>query len=543
MEAIKYDERIWGSILDGKAKKNKDKVYVYFKDQKVTYAQLNEYANRLANGYLSLGVNKGDKVSIFMPNCLEFLYHWFSLAKIGAVDNPINTAYRGDVLRHVIVNSNSKVLLVHEQFLDRVQFVQDELITLEKVIIYSPKGEVKADLKFSIFPFKVLLEGSPIFSPKEEIKPSDPLQIIYTGGTTGPSKGVVLSHNCVYTYSADLIKFLKLNKDTLTYNCLPLFHQNHRFTSTYTLLFDGSYVMGERYSARIFWDEVRKYNANHFHFLGGMPYMIYNQAPRPADADNPAKTAWGGPLPLEIAETFEKRFGVKLYVGFYGLTEASGITWITVEEADRLKAEGKWAQAVGMGREQKEIYEVKLVDDDDIEVPIGEVGEVICRPTRPYSMMTEYVNNPEATKEVFRNLWFHTGDLARKDEDGYFHFTDRKKDYMRRSGENISSYEVEKVVNSHPAVQESAAIGVKSEVGEDEVKIIIQLKEGQILTPEQLMSWCEPRMPYFMVPRYLEFTKEFPRGPVGRVLKYKLREEGITTATWDREKAGYKLKR
>lgn len=543
MKDYQYNQRTWGHILGDKAKKNKDKVYVYFKDQKVTYAQLNEYANRVANGYLSMGVKKGDRVSIFMPNCLEFLYHWFGLAKIGAVDNPINTAYRGDVLRHVIVNSNSKVLLVHEQFLDRVQFIQDELAGLEKVIIYSQEGEVKADLKFPVYPFKALFESSTVFSPPEEIKPSDPLQIIYTGGTTGPSKGVVLSHNCVYLYAADVIKFVKLNQDTLTYNCLPIFHQNHRYTSTYTLLLDGSYAMGERYSARAFWNEIRKYNANHFHFLGGMPYMIYNQTPKADDADNPAKTSWGGPIPVEIAEAFEKRFGVKLYCGFYGLTEASGVTWISADVAEKLKAEGKWAQAVGMGREQEEIYEVKLVDDDDNEVPIGESGEIICRPVRPHSMMTQYVNNAEATQEACRNLWFHTGDLARKDEDGYYHFVDRKKDYIRRRGENISSFEVEKVVNSHPAVKESAAVGIKSGVGEDEIKIIIQIKEGQVLSPEELMAWCEPRMPYFMVPMYIEFIKDFPRGPVGRILKYKLREAGITSATWDREKAGYKLKR
>jgi len=544
MEYYEYEpkQRTLGYILEDRAKKNKDKVYVYFKDKQITYKQLNEYANRMANGYSLMGIRRGDNVSIMMPNCPEFLYHWFGLAKIGAVDNPINISYRGDGLRHVITHSSSRVLVVHEQFLDRVEFIQDELAGVEKVIVYSPEGRGGGNLKLPTESFDTLLASSPEFSPSEEVKSTDPLQIICTGGTTGPSKGVVLSNNCVYLYAVDVIRFVGLNRDTVTYNCMPIFHQNHRYTSIYTMLLDTTYAMGERYSARAFWDEIRKYKANHFHFLGGMPFMIYNQPPRPDDADNPARTAWGGPIPLDIAEAFEKRFSVKLYNGFYGLTEASGVTWITAEEAEQRKAEGKWAQAVGMGREQKHIHEVKLVDDEDNEVPDGETGEIICRPARPYSMMSEYVNNPQATAEAFRNLWFHTGDLGRKDEDGYFHFIDRKKDYLRRRGENISSYEIEKVVSAHPAVLDSAVIGAKSEVGEDEVRIVIQLKEGQSLTPEELMAWCEPRMAYFMVPRYIDFIDEFPRNPVGRIEKYKLRQQEFAN-TWDREKAGYKLKR
>jgi crotonobetaine/carnitine-CoA ligase len=535
------NKRVWGSILEHKASRNNEKVYLYFRDEKVTYQQLNENVNRMANGYSSLGIKKGDKVSIMMPNCPEYLYHWFGLGKIGAVDNPINTAYKGDILRHLIVNSESKLLLLHKQFLDRIEFIQDDLTCLKGVILYSEE-KVQTDLKFPTYFFEDVFSDSTKFSPEAEVKPSDPLQIIYTSGTTGPPKGAVLSHNCVYHYATALIEFLSLNENTLAYNCLPIFHANHRLTSTYTLLVDGSYAMGERYSARAFWDQIRKYRANHFHFLGGMPYIIYNQPPKPDDGDNPAKTAWGGPIPVEIAEGFEKRFGVKLYNGFFGMTEAAPITHITVEEADRLKAKGAWAQAVGMGREQKHFYEVRLVDDDDNDVPDGRAGEIVCRPAKPYSMMTEYYNNPETTAEVFRNLWFHTGDLARKDKDGYFHFVDRKKDYIRRRGENISSFEIEKAVNAHPSVLDSAAISAKSEVGEDDVRVVIQLKEGKSLPPEELIAWCEPRMADLMVPRYVDFIDEFPRNPVGRIEKYKLRQLNFDN-TWDRVKTGYKLKR
>lgn len=543
MKCYEYDrsKRVWAHILEEKAQKNGEKVYVYFKDQRITYRGLNENANKLANGYTSIGVKKGDKVSIMMPNCLEFLYHWFALSKIGAVDNPINVAYKGDSLRHVITNSDARFLLIHEQFLDRFEFIQNELPDMEAVIVYPaiPSGH---KLKFPTYSFKDLLTSPPEFSPTETVRPSDPFQIIYTSGTTGLSKGVVLSHSCVYHYATDLIRLQGLNHDTRTYNCLPLFHQNHRFTSTCTLLTDGTYVMGERFSASTFWNDIRKYEVNHFHFLGAMMQIMYKQPPKPDDPDNPVKTAWGGPIPVSIAAGFENRFGLKLYCGVYGLSEASSITTLSFQEADELKAKGKWAQAVGMGREQKEIYEVKLVDDDDQEVPDGTPGEIICRPARTYSMMTEYINNPQATAAVFKNLWFHTGDLGVKDADGYYHFVDRKKDYLRRRGENISSFEVEKVVNAHDAVLDSAVIGAKSELGEDEIRVLIQLKEGEHLTPEELMAWCEPRMAYFMVPRFVDFVTDFPRSPVGRIEKYKLREIGLGNS-WDRENEGYKLTR
>jgi crotonobetaine/carnitine-CoA ligase len=190
-----------------------------------------------------------------------------------------------------------------------------------------------------------------------------------------------------------------------------------------------------------------------------------------------------------------------------------------------------------------DIYELRLFDDQDREVPPGEIGEIVFRPREPFIMMSEYYNMPEKTLEAFRNLWFHTGDLARKDEDGYFYFVDRKKDALRRRGENISSFEVERAINTHPKVLESAAVAVQSELAEDEVKICVVLKRGEILAPEELIEWANERMPYFAVPRYVEFMESLPKTPTERVEKYKLKQAGITANTWDREKAGYKLKR
>ncbi len=538
-----YDQRTIGSILEDKAKLNQDKTYVLFRDQKISYQEVHDNSSRVANGFLSLGIKKGDKVAVMLNNCPEYLYSWFGLAKLGAVDSPTNTSYKGDGLRHLIANSDAKALVVDESYVDRIELIQNELPTLEKVIIYSPEGkEVKANLKFPTYSFNSLLDQSSKFTPPEKVEPRDPLHIIYTSGTTGPSKGVVLTHHCFYLYVTDIIRFVGYREDDIIYNFFPLYHANHRMVSLLTLLNNTTYAMGERFSASRFWDEVKKYKATIAHFLGGILYFMYAQPPRDDDADNPIRLFFGGPIPRDIWNDFEKRFNTKIYCGYFGLSECSGVTWMSTEEQDRLKADGKFDQAASCGRINKDIYDVKVVDDYDNEMPVGEAGEIVCRPGRPYSMISEYINMPEKTLETFRNFYFHTGDLGKMDSEGYLYFVDRKKDYLRRRGENISSFEVEKVINSHPKVVESAAIGVKSEVGEDELKIVVKVKPGEKLIPEELLDYSQERMAYYMVPRFVEF-RDLPRTPTDKIEKYKLREDGITKETWDREKAGYKVKR
>jgi crotonobetaine/carnitine-CoA ligase len=538
-------KRVFGSILDDKAHKHPDRVYVKFKDQSITYANLSKTTNIFANAYASLGVKKGDCVSIMMPNCIEYLYHTFGCAKLGAIDSPINIAYKGAFLQHVISNSKSEVLLVHEDFLERLKLIEAELPTLKKIVVYSPHDrEPEVNFKkFEVLPFSVLFEAPAVSPNNSPISHIDPFDVIYTSGTTGRSKGVVRSHNCVYLYGADIASFLEIKENDVTYNCLPMFHMNHRLTTVYALLLGGSYAIGERFSASKFWDDIREHGCTGFHVLAGMAQFILAQPPTDNDNANPAHWGFGTMNTPEVGKTLEGRFNVRMYRGYFGMTEASEITLLSKKEADDLKKTGRWEQVISMGKENKELYEVKLVDEEDEEMPLGEVGEIVCRPSRSYGMMTEYLNNPEATAQAFRNLWFHTGDLAKKDEDGFFYFVDRKKDYIRRRGENISSFEVEEIFNSNPNVLESAVIGVKSEVAEEEVMAIVKLKEGRTLSPEELTGWCEDKLPYFAVPRFVEFLEELPKTPTGRVRKHELRARGVTKKTWDREKVGYKLKR
>lgn len=520
------EQRTFGYILEDKTRKDSGKTLFHFEDQKFSYEETNSLANRVANGYLSLGVKKGDKVVIMLPNCSQYIFNWFGLAKLGAVGCPINIEYKGDLLRHVILISRAKALLIHETFLERILPIQDDLSCLEIVIVYNPSGKTSdAKIKFSTRTFDDLSDQKPQFSAPEDVDYHDPMEIIFTSGTTGPSKGVVLSHNAMYTYGADAIESIGFTSRDIQFSCLPLYHINIRwFTMVPALLNETTFAMVARFSASRFWDQIRKYGATNFCVLGAMISFLLKQPPLPNDKDNPGRLFHGGPMTVAQAKEFQERFDLDVFLGYFGMTEANYITSLSYKECAALKAEGKWAQAIGMGRENKERFEVKLVDDYDNEVPVGQPGEIVCRPTRPFSMMMEYVNMPDKTTEAFRNLWFHTGDIASMDEEGFFSFVDRKKDYIRRRGENVSSYEVESSVNANSKVAESGAIGIKSPEGEEEILIMIRLKEGDRLSPEELYAWCQQRMAKFMIPKYMKIVDVIPKTATGRTQKYKLRE-------------------
>lgn len=523
---------VFGELIEDRAERLGDKIFLRFNDQNISYKEINRYANRCANGFRGLGIRKGDKVSIMLPNCPEFIYVWFGLAKCGAVEVPVNTSYKGEFLRHIVDQSDSRVFVIANEFLGRLKLIEDELNKLEKVVVLGDgKKEGIDGFKFPMIDFKEIFNSSedPV---DEKVLPSDPISIIYTSGTTGPSKGALCPHKFYIVCAEKMLEYREGGKDDIFYTFLPLYHFNAQVLTTLTtIIAEAEMVLAERFSASRFWEEVRRYGATQFNYLGAVIPILSKQPPKPDDLDNPIRIALGAGCPPAVMEEVEKRFGIKCLEG-YGMTEI-GIP-IHVRVNDRRP---------GSCGKPMDIYEIKLVDDQDNEVPVGEVGEFVFRPREPFTMMLGYYNMPEKTLEAFRNLWFHTGDLGRKDADGYFYFVDRKKDALRRRGENISSFEVERAVNSHPSVLESAAVAVPSEVGEDEVKICVVLKPGETLTPEELIKHCNERMPYFAVPRYVEFLESLPKTPTERVEKYKLKQAGITPNTWDREKAGIKVTR
>lgn len=524
--------RVLGELIQGRVKRNRDKIFLRFKDLNVTYEEIDLFSNRCAHAFQNLGIKKEDKVSIMLPNCPEFIYIWFGLAKIGAVEVPVNTSYRGEFLRHIVDQSDSKVFVIAEEFLDRLKLIENSLNKLEKVVVLGDLQHQKiGDFKIPLVGWKEFF-NSPEDSVDVVVHPWDPLSIIYTSGTTGLSKGALGSHNFWIVCAEKMLEYRDGKKEDIYLTFLPLYHFNAQVLTTLTVLIaEAQMVLLDRFSASRFWDQIRYYAATQFNYLGAVMPILAKQPVKSDDAINPARIALGAGCPPAVMEEVEKRFGIKCLEGF-GMTEI-GIP-IHVKVNDRRR---------GSCGKPMDIYEVKLFNDRDEEIPPGEIGEIVFRPLEPFVMMSEYYNMPEKTLEAFRNLWFHTGDLARKDEDGYFYFVDRKKDALRRRGENISSFEVERAINTHPKVLESAAVAVQSELAEDEVKICVVLKPGETLSPEDLIRYANDRMPYFAVPRYVEFMESLPKTPTERVQKYLLKQAGVTPNTWDREKAGVEVHR
>lgn len=523
---------VLGELIEDRARKNGDRIFLRFKDDAYTYNDISRYSNRCANAFLNQGVKKGDKVSILLPNCPEFLHIWFGAAKAGAVEVPINTSYKGEFLRHIIDQSDSVMIVIASEFLERIKLIEDSLTKVKKMVVlggYNPEEASRYKIPMMSFEEFSNVSDTPV---DVKVYPSDPHNIIYTSGTTGLSKGGLSPHKFSIVMGEVLLPLREGGRDDIFYTFMPLYHTNGQCLTTITaLLAEGQMVLSERFSATRFWDDIRAYQATQFNYLGAVIPILDKQPEKPDDIDNPVRIAFGAGCPQAVMDRFEKRFGLKCMEGF-GMTEIGIVIHTTLYD----RRPGSCGKVLP-------IYEVELVDDEDNEVPVGEPGEIIFRPKEPFTMMLGYYNMPDKTLEVYRNLWFHTGDLAKKDEDGYFYFVDRKKDALRRRGENISSFEVERAINTHPKVLESAAVAVKSELAEDEVKICVVLKPGETLTYEELIAYANDRMPYFAVPRYVEFMESLPKTPTERIQKYVLKQAGVTPNTWDREKAGVKVTR
>lgn len=533
MKEYPQHERVLTNILEDKARTHENHVVFQFRDYPITFGELNERINKVANGFQKLGVKKGDKVAMMLPNCPEFLYTWFGLNKIGAVEVPINLALKGPGLAYQLTQSDSVALVTDTKYIENIQMVEDDLKDIRHTVLWSAEGGElpRGKLRSEELEFQDLL-SHPGTAPKADISFKDITTIMYTSGTTGPSKGVLMSNHYWYEVWAECVKYSRYTEDDVLYTGLPFFHGNAQgITVGPAILADAKAVIVERFSASRLWEDIRKYECTEFNYIGGIIPILLKAPPRDDDGDNPVRISVGAAASKEAMVEFEKRFNLKM-LEVYGMTECY---CCLVNPYDETRPGSCGKPLTG--------WSVKLVDDDDNEVPPGQLGEFVARPERMWVGTTGYYNKPVETLEFFQNFWMHTGDLGVRDEDGYFYFVDRKKQAIRRRGENISSFEVEAVINSHAAVLESCAVGVPSEVGEEEVKVVVVLKEGQSVTPEELIRWCEPRMAYFAIPRYIAIRDALPKTPSERVEKYKLKKEGVTEDCWDREKAGIVLKR
>jgi carnitine-CoA ligase len=531
-------------ILRERAEAHPDRDYLKFAAEPwLSYGELNARANRIANALIERGVQRGESVSVMLPNCAEFLPVWYGILKAGAVMSSINTAYKGDFLSWTINLVEARTLIIADAYLERLAFIKDELPALESVIVLATANREGPDPHLPWEPLEALLAASDA-EPDLDYAWTDDARIMFTSGTTGRSKGVIKQNAADYFSARGLLEVVSatagkpvesLSEDTF-FSCLPLFHSNAQVLSGYPALVAGGRVAYvERFSSSQFWQQVIDAEATIFNSIGAVSYFIWNIPASDLDRAHSVHTCFAAPAPRDIYNEFQERFGVKFIEG-YGLTETGMATYM---DPTRGPVPGSMGKA-------NPGYEVTIVEPGtDRPLPPDTPGEIVVDMKIPNIVMRAYYGMPEKTAEDFRNLKLHTGDLGRMDAEGYFYFMDRVKDYIRRRGENVSSMEVEKIAAEHPAIKEAAAIGVKAGEGassEDEIMIVC-IAAGEAPDPAEYTHWLAERMPYFMVPRYIRFVPSLPKTPTERVQKVKLREEGITGDTFDREAAGIKVKR
>jgi len=498
-----------------------DKVFLDFAGDKYTYSRVWELSLRRAAGLSRLGVGQGQTMVCMLDNNVDAVVSWFAASFLGAVWVPVNTALKGEYLRHQIGDAAAAVVLAESDYAQRILDIAHELPDLEHLVVrgtapHSPAVQVTS------------LDANTLDRALAEpvaVAPRDLAMLIYTSGTTGPSKGCMISHNYICNVARNTAAMR--NPEFALWTPLPLFHLNAAGTSVLATAVNHATVsVAERFSLSNFWPEIKRSGARQVSILGTMITLIATMpdTPEMEECFGQIEHVGGAPWTPELIATWRRRFGVRSAGNsVFGLTEASFITSNPHGLSGPLGASGR----------RNDDFDIRIVDDNDVEVPDGGPGEIIVRPRKPNVMFEGYWGRPEATLSVMRNLWFHTGDIGRFDSDGWFWFVDRKKDYLRRRGENISSYELERTFRMHPDIADVAVHAVPSDLTEDDVKVTAVRRDGAGLTEEQLCRWCLDKLPYFAVPRYIEFRTELPRNATGKVLKRQLRDDGATQNTWD----------
>lgn len=521
------------AALDRAVAAHPERVLLDFSGELYTYADVDKLSTRMANSLAALGVKSGQTVVTMLDNNIDAVVTWLAVNKLCAVSVPINTALRGEFLRHQIADAGTALVICEADYAQRIAEVSKDLREVKLVL---QRGNT-VDATPSEVPVQLLnahrgVDDTPL---AKKPNPWDLACLIYTSGTTGPSKGCMLSYNFMVNLARLQLRAGPATEKDVTITPLPLFHLNAISVGLISNILVGARVaVIPRFSVSNFWPEVERSGATIASILGSMGTLLA-QAP-----DNDAMkrcvgqihTVRGNPFTEETKTIWRERFGARQVGGNgYGLTEACVITSLPG---------GEYAAPGSSGKRIPD-FDVRIVDDLDRELPANTPGEIVVRPLRPNIMFEGYWRRPEDTLKVMHNMWFHTGDIGKFDDDGFFYFVDRKKDYLRRRGENISSFEMETAFATHPDIAEVAVHAVPSDKGEDDVKVTAILRPGAALTAADLFHWSTKAVPYYALPRYIEFRDTLPKNPQGRVLKYQLRDEGKTASTWDLEDTDIKV--
>ncbi len=505
------------AMLLRNAEQEPDAAFIHDELGTLTRAGAVELARGMAHAFARLGIGPGDTVAVMLENRREFIACWFGLGCMGAIEVPVNPANGGPRTAHILNDARCRVLVTDADSLGKIREIAGQLSHLEKVVVIG-EGECE---EFETVAWDDLERDS----ERGQLRMSDfsePVAVMYTSGSTGPAKGALLSHGHHWTNGSQPTSLFGIDRSDTLYCCLPLHHNMAQGYGVWVAIASGgSIALAPRFKADTFWAEIERHQATVLSFVGAMLVLLAKRPPAPDDLENSLRLGFGIPIPPDLHEVFERRFGLEL-VHAYGSTEATIVAWN--HGPDR---------AVGAAGRILDDYEVRIADEDDMALPQGETGQILIRPKLPNSMFSGYWRNPEKTLSAWRNLWFHTGDRGRVDERGNLWFEDRIGDVVRRMGEFISSYEVEQVLLGHPSIQLIAAFGVPSELVEEELMVAVVLNEGAELTADELREWCRGKLSSFAIPRFVDFRAELPLTPTGKIEKFKLRKEGVTATTDD----------
>ena len=539
MRDYELEERTIGRILADKADRIGKRTFLIWQGRKTTYSELEAMTNRYANGFTAHGIGHGDHVAVMLPNCPEFFGVVWGLGKIGAVAVPLNTAAKGDMLRYFIDQSDATCVVVDDEWVDRVSAIAAQLPKVRSYVYRGPKPAVECGVGSTAAPVRTLgdLESADASRPPLERVGHDDLHLImYTSGTTGPSKGVMCPHSQGQAVGRALAFDFGYQPDDVLYTCLPLFHGNAIWYTCYAALWaDAAIALVPRFSASRFWDEIRDSGATQFNTLGAMTNIIWKLPPGPHERATKLRLCMTVPVPKEIYAEMQARYGITL-TSVYAMTENFAMARFTPDDPP---------EKAGSAGSTRGACELRIVDDEQCDLPAGEVGEIWMRPLIPGAMMKGYYKMPVETAREFVDGWFRTGDRGYLDADGYLYFVDRKKEAIRRRGENISAYEVELILSRHPSILEVAAIPVASEMSEDDVMVYVVTKPGESLTHAEVVHFSAAHMSYFMVPRFVDFIEVLPKTASEKIEKYKLKQDAQArrAALWDREREGIEVKR
>ncbi len=496
-------------IMDRRALEDPNHVLLKFQDRNFTFGEIDAQVNRVANALLARGLQPGDRVALMLPSHPDHLVAILALAKIGLVRVPINTSFKGASLAYPFEAFSPRALIADIAHND----VLAEALPANALEMTLWRGGVADDF--------AALQAHPNSAPPAlEPGPDDIIALTPSSGTTGAPKGVNKSDRTLRAGPMGTLRLTGAQPGDVFLLWESLHHGAGVAVCIAAILQKLTLAMVEKFSASQFWDQCRRYGVTHIHYLGGVLPMLLKQPPRDNDRDHDVRIAWGGGCPPEVWDVFSARFGVEMREG-YGLSEM--ITFVTVNPQGPKFSIGQ----------PLSYFELKLTDAHGNEVPVGQPGEICVRSRVPGLQFLGYFRNEDATRAAWSGDWFCSGDLARRDEAGYYYFAGRQKDTVRRRGINISAWEVERVIGEHPAVAECAVVGVPSELGDEELKLFARLTDGAELAPQALVDWCKPRMPAFQVPRFVAFIDEFPKTPTQRIRKNELPRS--LCGAWDAE--------